>query len=362
MTVKGMFRRAAATTQNAHTFISEKLDDLSITSSSPTVLEKDPNFGTNPIVKTFYEGKKSNGSYYDWVETPPKQLKEKTARAYDRVAIKVYKVRDPEQNTVAGRTPLKMHSIDIQSPLLVAALKPIVQDVGIFLDEHDIAKFAEPFKPLFFCYDRIMALCDRPDQGDLIFKEHLTLLTQLMKDLFDPMRKKLRNLRQSRLINFRFAWTYFPKGSIIFCGGSDCERLYRVLDTALMCDHNGKRLEIACEHIIFNGMTFEWETTCLTIPAFGGNIPMTSLPHYPLEFHPNAEGLKARLAARGKKVLDYQGLEYREYTGTGLTEQRKKYNVREIPRTILYDPWQYLPLYLLTFALLCLRHLLFTIH
>ena len=89
MTIKGIFRRAAGSAQDAQAFISEKLDDLSITSSL-TAQEKDPNFGTNPIVKTFYEGKGSCGGQYNWVETPPKQLKEKTARAYDRVAIKLY--------------------------------------------------------------------------------------------------------------------------------------------------------------------------------------------------------------------------------------------------------------------------------
>ena len=325
MTIKSIFRRAAGSAHDAQAFVSEKLDDLSISSASP-VKEKDPNFGTNPIIKTFYEGKGSCGDQYNWVETPPKQLKEKTARAYDRVAIKLYKIKDLEQNTIGGRTPLKIHSIEIQSPLLVTALKPIVKEVGVFLDEHDTAKFDEPFKPLFFCYDKIFALRDKAT-NDVVFKDHLALLTQLMIDVFGGIRKKLRSLQQSQLINFKLAWTYFPKGSILFCGAEDCERLFRVLDTAYVCDREGKRLEISCEHIVFTGVTFEWETTTLQIPAFGGNVPITSLPHYPLDFHPDVNSLKSRLANRGKNVLDYQGLEYREYTGTGLDDRCKKYNV-----------------------------------
>lgn len=325
MTIKSMFRRAADSTSNAQAFISEKLDDLSITSSLPTE-EKDPNFGTSPIIKTFYEGKGSHDSHYNWSETPPKQLKEKTAKAYDRVAIKLYKIKDREKDTIGGRTPLKNHSIDIQSPLLVSALKPIVQEVGVFLDEHDVARFAEPFKPLFFCYDKIFALRDKSTK-DFVFKEHLGLLTQLMTELFGGMRKKLRNLQQSRLINFQLAWTYFPKGSIIVADAGDCERLFRVCDTAYVGDAEGKRLEIACEHIVFTGMTFGWAAAILKIPTFGGNVPITSLLNYPLEFHADVEGLKTRLTTRGKKVLDYQGLEYREYNGTGLDEKCKKYNV-----------------------------------
>jgi len=325
MTVANMFRRVTTSRHSAQAFISEKLDDMSITPSL-RVQEKESDRGADPIVKTLYEGKGSGGGHYNWVETPPKQLKDKTAKAYDRVAIKLYKVKDPQQHTIAGRTPLKNHSIDIQSPLLVNALKPVVQEAGVFLDEHDIAKFAEPFKPLYFCYDKIFALRYQATK-DVMFQNHLELLTELMADLFGTMRKKLRNLRQSHLINYELAWTYFPKGSILFCGAGDCERLFRILDTTYQCDQAGQRLEIGCEHIVFTGVTFEWKTTTLEIPAFGGNVPITSLPHYPLEFHADVNTLEARLVARGKKVLDFQGLEYRGYTGTGLGDKRKKYNV-----------------------------------
>lgn len=325
MTIKSIFRRAADSTSNAHAFISEKLDDLSVISSS-TIQEKDPNFGTTPIIKTLYAGKGSSQGCYNWVETPPKQLKEKTVRAYDRVAIKLYKIKDDEKDTIAGRSPMKTHAIDIQSPLLVSALKPIVEEVGFYLDENDVAKFTEPFKPLFFCYDKILALREQASR-DLIFNEHLELLTQLMTDLFGDMRKKLRSLRQSKLINFSLAWTYFPKGSTLFANSGDCERLFRVLDTAYVCDAEGKRLEIMCERMVFTGMTFDWKTAVLKIHAFGGNKPITDLPNYPLEFHADVQGLKKRLTTRGKKVLDYQGLEYREYIGTGVDDKYKKYNV-----------------------------------
>ena len=322
MTLKSILRRAANSTQHAQGFLSEKLEDLSPVS----VQDKDPNFGTTPIIKTLYAGKGSFDGQYNWVETPPKQLKEKTAKAYDRVAIKLYKVPDPEQKTIAGRTPLKIHSIEIQSPLLVTALKPIVQEVGMFLDENDTATFVEPFKSLYFCYDRIMSLRNEAIK-DVVFNDHLGLLSQLMTDLFDGMNRKLQSLRRSQLINYKLAWTYFPRGSILFCGAEDCERLFRVLDTAYHCDAEGQRLNISCEHIVFNGVTFEWEVTTLKIPAFSGNVPIISLPHYPLKFVSDAESLKTRLAIRGEKILDYQGLEYRHYIGTGLDDKCKKYNV-----------------------------------
>ena len=334
MNFRHRIRRAAGSSQNTNAFIAEKVYGLPAGSSlSPQ--DKAPSFGATPIIKAFYEGKGSVEGHINWVEDPPKQLKEKVAKAHDRVAIKLYKVADPEKPTVTGRTPLKIHSIDLQSPLLVTALKPIVQEVGMFLDEQDTAKFTEPFKPLFFCYDKIITLQDQSNK-DPVFRDHLELLTQLMEELFGRMRTQLRNLQQSRLVSFKLAWTYFPKGSNLFCGAEDCDRLFRVLDTQYLCDGEGARLSILCEYIVFTGETFEWETTSLKVPAFGGNIPVDSLPHYPLDFHPNVESLKSKLTARGQKVLDYQGLEYREYTGTGMTDKCEKHNVSSFNNSALF--------------------------
>src|SRR5580700_3791610 len=119
---------------------------------------RDPTFGTNAIVKTFYEGPNSGCGYFNWVETPPKQLKKKVALAYDRVAIKVYKVKDGDKPTISGRTPLKIHMIQIQSPILIDAIKDIVKEENVFLESSEVASFEAPFKPLYFCYDKIMAL------------------------------------------------------------------------------------------------------------------------------------------------------------------------------------------------------------
>ena len=57
-----------------------------------TVPGRDPDFGTNTSIKTFYEGKNSGGGHYNWVETPPKQTNPKVVKTNNRSAIKIYKV------------------------------------------------------------------------------------------------------------------------------------------------------------------------------------------------------------------------------------------------------------------------------
>ena len=333
MAIKNLLRRHVLSNAPIRSIdsASTTFDGLPPTSSLPpsAAQGKEPDFGTNAVIKTFYEGPKKSGRQINWMETPPKQLNKKVSRAYDRVAIKLYKKKDPEQPTIAGRTPMKIDVIEIQSPILVTALKDIVEDEGVFLEVHDIATFTSPFKPLYFSYDKIVALYDRT--GDCsVLKEHLHLLVQLMVELFGDMMTQLRHLKESRLISFKLAWAYFPRDSVIYCGAEDCERLFRVVDTQYkQQSREPPVLAISCRHIIFNGMSFEWAVTCLEIPLFGGNLPITSLPHYPLSFHANAKLLNANLTARGEKVLDYQGLNYCEYSGTGISTgtETKRHNV-----------------------------------
>lgn len=314
------------------------LDDLASSSSNadteapkspacpPTFPGKDPDFGTSAIVKTFYEGKNSCGNSYDWVDYPPKQLNKKVVKSNDRVAIKIYKIKDHDQETISGRTPLKIHALDLQSPSLVHALKDIVKDENVFLETTEIAKFKEPFKPLFFCYDKIMALY-HSSKTTGILKEHLRLLTQVMNEIFGPFMTHLKHLRASGLMSFKLAWTYFPRQSLIYCGAEDSMRVCRVVDT-VYCDRPA-RLAVNCEEIAFDGESFSWKPITLDIPAFPGNLPVNVLPNYPLSFHEDEEGVRARLTARAKKVIEYQSLTYCDYSGIGILAQKRaqKHNV-----------------------------------
>jgi hypothetical protein len=117
-----------------------------------TIPGKDPDFGTSTTIKTFYEGKNSHPNNYNWVETPPKQLNVKIAKANNRVAIKLFKIKDHEQPTMSGKTPLKIHMVELQSALLVSALKGIVKDEDMFLETTEPGKEDWIFHHALFQY------------------------------------------------------------------------------------------------------------------------------------------------------------------------------------------------------------------
>jgi hypothetical protein len=281
---------------------------------------KDSNFGTDPVVKTLYEGKNSTIHYFDWTEKPPRQVSKKVARANDGVAIKVYKIKDLDKPVVSGRFALKYHMIEIQSPLLVNALSGIVKDQDVHLEPSETATFHHPFRPLYFCSDKIMQLYNKVDDGSVL-KQHLSLLLRVMGDLFAGVHNHVKNLQASKLISFKLAWAFYLKNSLVYSPGRDCERIRKVSDTVYKRNPGGKdQLIIKCKEIVFDGESFVWKNEELEIPAFVGNKPIKELPHYPLSFQEDADRIKSTLTERGKRVLNYQGLSYCEYEGLAMYE------------------------------------------
>ncbi|KAF4619100.1 hypothetical protein G7Y89_g14746 [Cudoniella acicularis] len=342
-----MFWKRTSTTTATIKAAAAKADQLATPDSTtddnteeiPVVQGRDPDFGTSTSIKTFYEGKGSCNGHYNWVETPPKQVSPKVAKANIRVAIKLYKVKDYEQPTLSGKTPLKIHMVEVQSPALVAALKPIVKEADMFLETTEPAKFAAPFKPLFFCYDQIMAL-QRQTKKDGLLKQHLGLLIEVMEELFGSFMSQLKNLNASGLISYKLAWTYFPKGTMLFCNSKDCERVCRVVSTDYQCQPY-PRLAINCEEIAFDGETFAWKPIVRYNPAFAGNLPVTELANYPLSFHEDPESITERLTIRAIKALDYQELTYCEYTGVALLPTQCGVERHNVNGRILIDYFGY---------------------
>ncbi|RDL30841.1 uncharacterized protein BP5553_10186 [Venustampulla echinocandica] len=326
---------AAATAKADALLTPDSTLDANIEEAAVAVNHKDPDFGTSTAIKTFYEGRNSCGSSINWVETPPKQLAEKKAKANTRVAIKIFKVKDHGQPTISGRTPLKIHMVELQSRVLVTALKPILKDAGMFVESTEPAKFSEPFKPLFFSYDKIMDLNARTKK-DGPLKQHLDLLIQIMEELFGGFMTHLKNLKASGLISYKLAWTYLPKGTMLYCPSKDSDRVCRVVRTAYatgQCNY----LEIAAEEIAFDGETFAWTPIDRQIPLFEGNLPITVLPVYPLSFHENPEDIIERLSRRAKKTIEYQELTYCEYTGVALQQIQQGFARHNVTGRILID-------------------------
>ncbi len=285
--------------------------------------------GSHPCVRTFYEGPGSSKNMKNWVDYPPKQLSKSAAKAQDRVAIKLFKVKDLEKPVVKGRYSLKYLAIEIQNLNLVAALGPILKNEEVNLDLNSPAHFEAPFRPLYFCYDRIVTKYKSLPQEDTL-KKFMLLLIRVLDEVFEEVRLKKQSLLESGLISFAIAWTFFVKDAPVISQGSSCDILSKAVSTTYSQREGELVLRLKARVLKFNGEAFVWEDSQLDMPQFAGNKPITDLPYFPLEFHENPQAVRDKMASRGCKVLDYQGLVYCTYDGIAVHREQKeiqKFNV-----------------------------------
>jgi hypothetical protein len=308
-------------------------------SAAASPLNKNGELGSSLTVKTLYEGPNSREGNFEWVDYPPRQLSKSAARAQDRVAIKVFKVKDKDKPVISGRYSLRYHKIEIQNPLLIGALAEVLQKQDIHLDANENASFSHPFRELYFAYDDVVAkhrsLGDDRDSAAL--RPYMLLLVKLLDDIFSDTRAKLRQLRENKLISYKLAWALFPKNTTVITWGNNCELLCKVKDTSYDEVLGMSKLSVRGKILRFNGTGFGWEDSELEISSFGGNRPITELPVYPLDFYDGKEEMVARLTARGRKVLDLQGLVYVNYQGIAIRRDGQNAQKHNVDSRVLID-------------------------
>jgi hypothetical protein len=259
----------------------------------------------------------------------PRPPTKQSAKAHDKVAINVYQVIDQMKPIIDGRYELKYHKIELKSPLLLSALELILKKEDILVHEDKALEISEPFRPLYFCYTDIVAKHKALD-GSKAAKPLLALLIQLLDKVLAPVWQKTRQLRAKRMVSFDAAWAFYQRGSPVISQDKGCELISKVSTTLVKGSGSQAKMLIMCKLLRFNGKEFAWEDTEWDVPFFEGDIPIHDLDHIPLDFYQEAAMVAERTSARGRRVLDYQGVSHKRYQGFAWFEDlgtSQKYHV-----------------------------------
>ena len=269
------------------------------------------------LVQTFYEGPKKNKNKDDntinWIEKEPVQVPEAVKDRYNQAAIHIYKKKDcTAEKTFGGVTAMRVDFIQIQSLLIIDAIESILADVGLRPADKSKVRINTPFKELYFAYPSISDLAQRQHpHTDL--ESHLNVLLKVMDELLSDMSQAISALHTKKVISYEYLWTIFPKDIIVYSRVDDQDRLYQVVEI------NRWSGIVACQYVRFDGTIFGMARTTLYIGRFDGARSISDLSVYPIGFHPDPN-LEKRLAERGRRVLDFQDICYREYSGVGKAE------------------------------------------
>ena len=170
--------------------------------------------------------------------------------------------------------------------------------------------------------------------------EHLTLLNNYIDADYASVAQRLHPLLEHGEITFDLLWAFFLPNTLCYtkCGGST-EPMCLKLDWASEKFHptKGKWFNMECHYVEYDGRNFGECKAIVEIPEFEGTCRIDSLPVYPLDRHPDADSLKQKLMARGRKLGALTGMQYKYYKGVAFFKKKKNLVRLTVQSRIMVD-------------------------
>lgn len=194
-----------------------------------------------------------------------------------------------------------------------------------------------PYEPFIFNWNKLerAAKESRIDGKDEQARMDLGLLLDTLSNgSGDPKLDKYLKARDSskeqKIVTFESLWTLFPPGSLVYGKmflGQD--QVFIVQDNSRPWPRNTSEPSpwtLECWTYDWDGKTFKRRALVLEIESFESSKPITSLPFYPVDYHPDPEELKRRLVDRGGKYKRLctakQGSRMFDYEGKAILAKR----------------------------------------
>jgi hypothetical protein len=153
-----------------------------------------------------------------------------------------------------------------------------------------------------------------PDK-DKVFELEATI--QFIEDEYGSALYKLNSMGESR-ITFWLLWTLFPAQTVVYTTDLlNHPRAARTLTTSYNRHEDGSwSFCVSCENMASNGTSVGYaEQITAVISEFQDIVDIQSLKIFPIDCHPEAQGIKQRLIARGRKGFSLDGRHVQEYKG-----------------------------------------------
>ena len=197
---------------------------------------------------------------------------------------------------------------------------------------HDtLMSFESPFNCFVYNWTKLQARAesdgDKQSTASKDLKQlldHISAIPELTAyfEDFDPAKKPPS-------IDFRFLWTIFPPGCLIYSKpvmGEDQVFLLQFAEEGQLGDSKKRGLILTCWAYDWNGETFNRVAYDLEIESFKDTKPINTLDHYPLEYHRDKDKVRSHLIERGEKYRNLcvpeSGVQLFDYDGISIEDQK----------------------------------------
>ncbi|CAI7636579.1 unnamed protein product [Penicillium discolor] len=226
-----------------------------------------------------------------------------------------------------GRRSLSIHSIIVQSERLKGFLKRALDDYPGVTTTLQRLEIASPFRPFVHRWETITKL--RDEEQDPTTKAHVDMFYRIMDEELRDVIDRKNDLVAKGVITHNLVWTILEPQDVVLSSIDGTLRAY-LLTQASSEDETSENDYLEMEYVGFNGSKFGYKYTGFLIPSFVGTMPITSLPYFPLRYHPGKDTIQELLIARGKKWEAYKGYHFKAYeeASTGTNSKSRDKNSR----------------------------------
>lgn len=204
--------------------------------------------------------------------------------------------------------PGQRGELEILSPDLWSMLQELLSQYPYHLFSNKSATIESPYEPFILNWDSLEEAAKGSSEGgndtqtraDL--KELLTTLSNGSGDAkLDKYFKARKSHIEQKSVTFETLWTLFTPGALVYGRPFlEQDQLFIVQDNwKPWPDPSAKTWYLQCWTYDWDGQRFRRIPLRVEIQSFEGQVPITSLPFYPLDYHVERERLIRKLRDRG---------------------------------------------------------------
>lgn len=244
-------------------------------------------------------------------------------------------VRREKQNGDTEEPVLGLHSITIHSPLLKSQLGTVFAEYQGVNTNLKHLTFNAPFHEFFYRWVEFVKVNPSPERESE--SAHYKLLFDIIASEITPHIDRAEDLLKNKVISFDYVWTLFQPGTEIYSRVDDQDRIYLLVGSRYQQMCGTKFFTLTYRYVDTDGDSFGFSTSQLTVGEFENVKPISDLNALPFHLHANADEIRKKLEARGRRFGQLRGFHHVSYDGF-YTSQKANFSCSR-KRYVSFDLW-----------------------
>ncbi|KAH6692795.1 hypothetical protein BKA61DRAFT_499673 [Leptodontidium sp. MPI-SDFR-AT-0119] len=236
--------------------------------------------------------------------------------------------------------------VDIKSEWLRDVLRDVLKDVQVISlkdGKLSVLNRDQVEQKLLFHYLPELESCQIWNEIaplDQLGSEHIRLLVDYLKQTYETTTRHLESLLQSGEITYDLLWALFKPNSFAFttCSGTQRPRCVKYdFGEEKKTKSGSKYWNIECRYLDFDGADLGESSIELKIPMFRGVKRINALQAFPLQYHSDANRVKADLLRCGREFVRLMGTHHLHCRGTAFVMFKGKQVKISVDSRIMID-------------------------